>query len=84
MARCSTSLMKKGKWCWSSSGQAGAYPMPHRSRGSRKSNTPYHNRGLQVVGINVDVQEEGGRKLETVLPNIRRFLLDYNVPGRRS
>jgi thiol-disulfide isomerase/thioredoxin len=40
----------------------------------------YHNRGLQVVGINVDVQEEGGRKLETVLPNIRRFLVDYNVP----
>ena len=40
----------------------------------------YHNRGLQVVGINVDVQDEGGRKLETVLPNIRRFLLDYNVP----
>ncbi len=42
----------------------------------------YHNRGLQVVGINVDVQDEGGRKLETVLPNIRRFLLDYNVPWR--
>jgi thiol-disulfide isomerase/thioredoxin len=42
----------------------------------------FHNRGLQVIGINVDVQEEGGQKLETVLPNIRRFLLDYNVPWR--
>jgi thiol-disulfide isomerase/thioredoxin len=42
----------------------------------------YHNRGLEVVGINVDVQDEGGRKLETVLPNIRRFLLDYNIPWR--
>jgi thiol-disulfide isomerase/thioredoxin len=40
----------------------------------------YHNQGLQVLGINVDVQEEGGQKLETVLPNIRRFLLDYNIP----
>jgi thiol-disulfide isomerase/thioredoxin len=40
----------------------------------------YRNKGLQVVGINVDTQENGGQKLETVLPNIRRFLLDYNVP----
>ena len=40
----------------------------------------YHNKGLQVVGINLDTQEAGGQKLETVLPNIRRFLLDYNVP----
>ena len=40
----------------------------------------YHNRGLDVVGINLDVQQDGGQKLETVLPNIRRFLLDYNVP----
>ena len=40
----------------------------------------YHNKGLDVVGINLDTQENGGQKLETVLPNIRRFLLDYNVP----
>jgi thiol-disulfide isomerase/thioredoxin len=40
----------------------------------------YHNRGLDVVGINLDVVPNGGPKLETVLPNIRRFLLDYNVP----
>jgi thiol-disulfide isomerase/thioredoxin len=40
----------------------------------------YRNRGLQVVGINLDAQEDGGPKLETVLPSIRRFLLDYNVP----
>jgi thiol-disulfide isomerase/thioredoxin len=40
----------------------------------------FHNKGLQVVGINVDTQEDGGQKLESVLPNIRRFLLDYNVP----
>jgi peroxiredoxin len=40
----------------------------------------FHNKGLQVVGINLDTQENGGQKLETVMPNIRRFLLDYNVP----
>ena len=40
----------------------------------------YHNRGLKVVGINLDAQPEAGQKLETVLPNIRRFLLDFNVP----
>jgi len=40
----------------------------------------YHNRGLQVVGINLDALQDGGQKLETVMPNIRRFLLDYNVP----
>src|SRR5208283_4187647 len=39
----------------------------------------YHKRGLRVVGINLDAHEESGQKLETVLPNIRRFLLDYNI-----
>ena len=38
-----------------------------------------HKRGLRVVGINLDAHEESGQKLETVLPNIRRFLLDYNI-----
>ena len=40
----------------------------------------YHKRGLEVVGINLDVQQDRGEKLETILPNIKRFLLDYNVP----
>jgi hypothetical protein len=31
------------------------------------------------VGINVDALPGNGPKLETVLPNIRRFLLDNNV-----
>lgn len=39
----------------------------------------YRDKGLQVVGINVDHMPDDGRKPETVLPNIRRFLLDYNV-----
>jgi thiol-disulfide isomerase/thioredoxin len=39
----------------------------------------YRGRGLQIVGVNLDTLQDGGQKLETVLPNIRRFLLDYNV-----
>jgi thiol-disulfide isomerase/thioredoxin len=39
----------------------------------------YRGRGLQIVGINLDTLQDGGQKLETVLPNIRRFLLDHNV-----
>jgi len=38
-----------------------------------------HRRGLRVVGINLDAHEASGQKLETALPNIRRFLLDYNI-----
>jgi thiol-disulfide isomerase/thioredoxin len=52
----------------------------------------YRERGLQVVTINLDAMQDGGQKLETVLPNIRRFLIDHNVrwptlvngPGERD
>ena len=40
----------------------------------------YRGRGLQIVGINLDALQDGGQKLETVLPNVRRFLIDHNVP----
>ncbi len=36
-------------------------------------------RGLEVVGINLDTVQDDGQKLETVMPNIRHFLLDHNV-----
>jgi len=39
----------------------------------------YGGRGLQIVGINLDALQDGGQKLETVMPNIRHFLLDHNV-----
>jgi len=39
----------------------------------------YRGRGLQIVGINLDVIQDGGQKLETVMPNVRHFLLDHNV-----
>ena len=35
--------------------------------------------GLQIVGIDLDTLPEGGQKLEPALPNVRRFLLEYNV-----
>jgi thiol-disulfide isomerase/thioredoxin len=39
----------------------------------------YRPRGLRVVGINLDSAQDGGRGLQSAMPNIRRFLLDYNV-----
>ena len=39
----------------------------------------YRERGLRIVGINLDAAQDEGQKLETVLPNVRRFLLDQNV-----
>jgi peroxiredoxin len=39
----------------------------------------YRARGFGVVGINLDALQDGGPKLETVMPNVRRFLLDHNV-----
>ncbi len=35
--------------------------------------------GLQIVGINLDTAQEDGQKLETLMPNIRHFLIDNNV-----
>jgi len=39
----------------------------------------YQKRGFRVLGINVDALQNDGPKLETVMPNIRRFLVDHNV-----
>jgi peroxiredoxin len=39
----------------------------------------FKGRGFQVVGINIDTLQDDGQKLETVMPNIRHFLLDHNV-----
>jgi peroxiredoxin len=39
----------------------------------------YRQRGFRVLGVNLDTAQEGGEKIEIVLPNIRRFLLDHNV-----
>ena len=39
----------------------------------------YQNRGFRIVGINLDTLQSEGPKLATVMPNIRRFVLDHNI-----
>jgi thiol-disulfide isomerase/thioredoxin len=39
----------------------------------------YRGRGFEIVGINLDALSEEGQKPDSALPNIRHFLLDYNV-----
>ena len=39
----------------------------------------YRGKGLQILGIDLDALANGGQKIENALPNVRRFLLDYNV-----
>jgi len=41
--------------------------------------TSHHKRGFRILGINLDTVQHGGTPLETVMPNIRRFLLDHNI-----
>lgn len=40
----------------------------------------YRPRGLRVVGINLDTAMEEAPSMAALLPNIRRFVLDYNIP----
>jgi thiol-disulfide isomerase/thioredoxin len=44
-----------------------------------KAYTDYEPRGFRIVGINLDLLQKDGPKLETVMPNIKRFLVDHNV-----
>ena len=37
----------------------------------------YGNQGLRIVGVNLDAPP--GRRQDAAIPNIRRFLLDFNV-----
>ncbi len=39
----------------------------------------HRGRGFRILGINLDAEQDGGQRLDTVMPNIRRFLLDHNV-----
>ena len=57
-------------WCLPSSAEVASLDQVYST---------YQDRGFRVLGINVDTLQNDGPKLETVLPNIRRFLLDHNV-----
>jgi thiol-disulfide isomerase/thioredoxin len=39
----------------------------------------YRDRGLRIIGINVDVSPGSGTSLESLMPNIKRFVLDHNI-----
>ncbi len=36
-------------------------------------------KGFRVIGINLDSLQDGGVAAETVMPNVRRFLIEHNV-----
>ena len=57
-------------WCLPSSAEVDALDGVYQT---------YKDRGFRVVGINVDTLQGGRPKLETVLPNVRRFLVEHNV-----
>ncbi len=39
----------------------------------------YGQNGFRILGVNLDTLQSGNPKLETFMPNIRRFLMDHNV-----
>jgi hypothetical protein len=39
----------------------------------------YRGKGFRIVGINLDMMQDGGVSAESVTPNVRRFLVDHNV-----
>jgi peroxiredoxin len=40
----------------------------------------YHTRGFRILGVNLDTASEATKGSAAVLPNVRRFLIDHNVP----
>ncbi len=44
-----------------------------------KAYTDFQPRGFRIVGINLDPLQKDGPKLETLMPNIKRFVLEHNV-----
>jgi peroxiredoxin len=44
-----------------------------------KAYTDYQALGFRILGINLDTLQKDGPKLETIMPNIKRFLIDHNV-----
>ncbi|RUL86934.1 peroxiredoxin family protein [Tautonia sociabilis] len=40
----------------------------------------YRERGLRIIGVNLDALANGGRPLEEVLPEVREYVLRHNVP----
>lgn len=45
----------------------------------KQSNAKFRDRGLQVIGVNLDALASGSRPVEEVLPAVRRYVLDFNI-----
>jgi thiol-disulfide isomerase/thioredoxin len=41
--------------------------------------TTYQPKGLRILGINLDPLQKENPKLDTIMPNIKRFLIEHNV-----
>jgi peroxiredoxin len=57
-------------WCLPSSAEVAEVDQVYSTNQSK---------GFRVLGVNVDALQTNGPKIDTLLPNIRRFLLDNNV-----
>ncbi|MEO6810360.1 MAG: TlpA disulfide reductase family protein [Isosphaeraceae bacterium] len=55
-------------------------PAPQELEVFRQTIDAHRKNGLRVLGVNVDRLQDGGQPLEQVLPNIKRFLIDHNIP----
>ena len=40
---------------------------------------PIRDRGLRIIGINVDSLQDGAGGVDAILPQVRRFLIEQNV-----
>jgi glutathione peroxidase-family protein len=40
----------------------------------------YRSRGFRIVGINVDSAQDGNTDPKAVIANVRRFLVEFNIP----
>lgn len=41
---------------------------------------PYREKGLQIIGVNLDSMSEVNRPIAEVAPEVRRYVLEYNIP----
>jgi thiol-disulfide isomerase/thioredoxin len=58
-------------WCIPSGGEA---EMLHQI------DKVYHDKGLQIVGVNLDTLQEDHADPSTVMADVKRFLVEHNVP----
>ena len=40
----------------------------------------YQSKGLKIIGVNLDAMAGGGRPMAEVLPDVRRYILEYSIP----